>query len=499
MKLSYDTIIIGSGFGGSVAASTLSSAGQNVLLIERGPWRDSAAVRAAGIQNASSLPKGYSSYLDLLHRVGYSKIKGTGKRLNRHGLFDIHFGSEMTVVCSNGVGGGSHVYSAMNTRPANNQYWNHRSNELSATSMEEHYQWMISTMGAKEPNIDDKIPNFTGERFASSPHFIANDKTGQPAMSVSMNGDAENYRDNSFFGSENGAKATLDRILLIPAKAQGLEIAALHECLSIWKTHEGYRLEVMDHNAKRIRQFSAKRVILAAGTLNTLRLLFRSRALGGLTGLKNLGHGFGGNGDVPGYWAVNEAGTDFTQGIPCHGRFALRDSKGDIEILPDLLPVDLTSYGLNGIGNLPMPNFLRRRLKQDLVVVGMGSDNADGVVEWLNGKLSIHYIRQNNPILKSICRHFDEIARRSQRPIYYTERHPLTVHPLGGARLSATPDEGVINGNGEVWDSPGLFIADASALPAAPGTPPSMTISAWSRHVALKILTQQNNNSGINR
>ncbi len=65
-----------------MAASTLSSAGQNVLLIERGPWRDSAAVRAAGIQNASSLPKGYSSYLDLLHRVGYSKIKGTGKRLN---------------------------------------------------------------------------------------------------------------------------------------------------------------------------------------------------------------------------------------------------------------------------------------------------------------------------------------------------------------------------------------------------------------------------------
>ena len=46
----YPTIVIGSGFGGAVAASTLVDAGEQVLLLERGPWRDSEAVREAGIE-----------------------------------------------------------------------------------------------------------------------------------------------------------------------------------------------------------------------------------------------------------------------------------------------------------------------------------------------------------------------------------------------------------------------------------------------------------------
>ena len=34
----YDTLIIGSGFGGSMAAHTLVHAGQRVLMLERGGW-----------------------------------------------------------------------------------------------------------------------------------------------------------------------------------------------------------------------------------------------------------------------------------------------------------------------------------------------------------------------------------------------------------------------------------------------------------------------------
>jgi cholesterol oxidase len=39
-----------------------------------------------------------------------------------------------------------------------------------------------------------------------------------------------------------------------------------------------------------------------------------------------------------------------------------------------------------------------------------------------------------------------------------------------------------------IHDQKNLYVVDASALPAAPGTPPSMTIAAWSRHVALEML-----------
>ncbi|WP_210251503.1 GMC oxidoreductase [Brucella tritici] len=44
--------------------------------------------------------------------------------------------------------------------------------------------------------------------------------------------------------------------------------------------------------------------------------------------------------------------------------------------------------------------------------------------------------------------------------------------------------DGVIDANGEVFDNPGLYVADAAALPESPGRPPSLTIAVWAAHVA---------------
>ena len=53
-----DALIIGSGFGGAFAADALVSAGLRVAMVERGPWRDTDPVRAAGIAERSPLPHG---------------------------------------------------------------------------------------------------------------------------------------------------------------------------------------------------------------------------------------------------------------------------------------------------------------------------------------------------------------------------------------------------------------------------------------------------------
>ena len=55
---------------------------------------------------------------------------------------------------------------------------------------------------------------------------------------------------------------------------------------------------------------------------------------------------------------------------------------------------------------------------------------------------------------------------------------PLTAHFLGGAVVSASPDSGVVDAYHRVWGYPGLHVVDGAAVPANPGVNPSLTITA---------------------
>ena len=54
-----DVVVIGSGFGGSIAANRLAATGMEVLLLERGPWRDTLPIRSLGIEAREPLPCGW--------------------------------------------------------------------------------------------------------------------------------------------------------------------------------------------------------------------------------------------------------------------------------------------------------------------------------------------------------------------------------------------------------------------------------------------------------
>ena len=57
-------------------------------------------------------------------------------------------------------------------------------------------------------------------------------------------------------------------------------------------------------------------------------------------------------------------------------------------------------------------------------------------------------------------------------------RRAVTVHPLGGCPMGATPEEGVVDPYGQVFGYPGFSIADGSVMPGTVGPNPSFTIAA---------------------
>jgi cholesterol oxidase len=63
----------------------------------------------------------------------------------------------------------------------------------------------------------------------------------------------------------------------------------------------------------------------------------------------------------------------------------------------------------------------------------------------------------------------------------------LTLHPLGGCRMAATPESGVVDHRGQVFDYPNLFVVDGAVVPAAIGRNPSHTIAALAEYIAAQV------------
>ena len=60
----------------------------------------------------------------------------------------------------------------------------------------------------------------------------------------------------------------------------------------------------------------------------------------------------------------------------------------------------------------------------------------------------------------------------------------VTAHILGGAAIGPDPSRGVIDARHEAYGHPGLYVADASAIPANLGVNPSLTITALAERFA---------------
>ncbi|RPH63679.1 MAG: GMC family oxidoreductase [Acidobacteria bacterium] len=487
-----DVVVIGSGFGGSISANRLALAGLKVLVLERGPWRDSLPVRSMGIERRAPFPYGAKSLTHLVRTIHVGRRSLT---LNKVGMFEMFFYPGLGVLAVSAVGGGSHGWAGMLVAPQDPAYWVARHPELNSADVEKYYDKVLADMGAvrlshdhwlhhsiwthlpgssasnclpadPQPHLAIKVPYTEGEVGQ-----VTEDDRGLQRQTCAFDGD-------SFLGSRGGAKASVDFIYLAPVLNNGVSVSDMCEVTNVARDSTvgtaAYTIHfscLLDGTKEMVR---AKRVILAAGTMNTLSLLFASSVEShGLSPMPSLGHTFGGNGDLLGAWFKQSAQPPLFKAAPILGRF-----KVDAKDIPFV-----ALGGLPGVDTIPMPSFARKKLGKTVPILGMGADTGKASARYENGAIVVDYDPTQEPIFDEIREAIRALGAQSGLKTWAIKK-PITVHQWGGACLGPSADRGVVDNNGEVYGNPGLFVADGAALPAAVGTPPSLPIAAWAHHVA---------------
>lgn len=485
-----DVVVIGSGFGGAAVACRLAQAGKTVAVLEQG----------------KEYPTGR----------GEVDVTGHGISTVRHGHFWVDIGVGMNVVRGIGVGGGSLHYFGVRLRAKKAIFEDKRwPASITRETLDPYYDLAGEMLHAEETQPHPVLGRpVHGEMFMAAARECRR-CIGEPTyVPIAVNTSKEPMPtaegtpqtrctycgecligcppSQSFVGNVN-ARALLTLNYLAVAKENGAVIYPQHRARTVRKTDEGFAVDTLvldgieSEEGETIFQqgaIHAKQVVLAAGTMGSVELLLKSK----LSPSDKVGRYFSGNGD---FLIPKTVGTPQnlrpTSGptITAGADFSTKDNMIYIEDL-GVIPFLEAIAGTRAISIAAPDPF-------QLGYLGMGTDAANGVLKLTDAGLIRLYWDPTDSmgLYKEITAALREMSQQlggtyakpeTYNPVIGTGL--ITAHPLGGAVMSETAADGVVDSTGQVHGVAGLFVADGAIIPTALATNPSYTISALAERVA---------------
>ena len=508
----FDTIIVGSGFGGSVAAHRFTEKGYKTLVIEKGP------------------------------RLGAKEFPKTNWHLNRwlwwprfglRGPFRMSFFRHITIFSGVGVGGGSLVYANTLPLPKDSFYKAKSWAQLADWKKEllPYYQLARKMLGATK----NKDLGFTDDVMREIAKDIDKEDAFEPTYVAVYQGEmgktvADPYFDGNgptrtgcikcgacMLGCPHNAKNTLDKNYLYLAEKKGLTIKADTQVTSIEPCKEGgYVVTTVSSKPWGPvfkTSYKAENVVLSGGVLGTVPLLLQLKEGGKLPDLSlQLGNFVRTNNEsITGIYANKKV--DLSKGISISSiintdehshvepvRYNEGSSFFRLLLAPhgpgDTLKARLTAAFKRFFKNPYKffrfwfgPDFSKR------VQVLLYMRSLEGTIGFRLGrsvftggrKSLVTRLPEGSPMPKASIPEATALAERFAEKVdgvigsLTTEtlfNIPSTAHILGGCCMGKDKDHGVINHKQEVFGYKGLYVMDGSAVSANPGVNPSLTITA---------------------
>ncbi|WP_198550279.1 GMC oxidoreductase [Streptomyces silvensis] len=485
-------LVIGTGYGGSVAALRLAEAGVDVHMLEMGMAWDTPGPDGKIFANTTS-PDLRSYWLRTKTKQPLSNFLGfpLDKAVPRHtGILDAEEFGGITVYQGRGVGGGSLVNGGMAVTPKRENF----GAVLPSVDADEMYgtyypranaglgvntidpAWFETAECYQYARVGRKHAERSGFPFVFVPDVYDWDYMKREAAGTATK---SALAGEILYGNNHGKKS-LQQTYLARARATGrVTVSPLHKVTSVTPAAGGgYTVTVdqIDTGGETVasKTMTADRVFFAAGSVGTSKLLVKLRATGALPHLNGeVGKGWGDNGNVM-----------------CGRANHMWDATGSLQSSIPTAGIDNWAAGGAFAEVAPLPTGIETYASFYLSIT-KNPHRAEFTWNAAAGRAELNWqTAWKQPSIDAAKTIFDKINAK-EGTIYRTDLFGvykiwgdhLTYHPLGGAVLGrATDNYGRLHGH------PGLYVIDGALIPGNTSVNPFVTITALAERNIEKII-----------